>query len=129
MNKGFVLIDYLLLIFILMISLTMMMNIFMIMDNYSFLNQKVQDEIMLYQLRKIMVTSNEFEINNSMLAFDFDNKRWELYHTNNKVILAPGVQVVFDDIDEVYFKHENNLIYICFKRNGQFVERVLTNYD
>ena len=57
-NKGYLLSELIISLLIIAILINVVLSVFKIFGAYQFLNHKVQDEIMIYQLRRIMLVSD-----------------------------------------------------------------------
>jgi len=74
-------------------------------------------------LRKILMLSYDLENNGDSLSFIYKNDDYELYQTNNRLILKPGTQIILNDIDSAEFINKNGCIYLIYETNGKTYER------
>ncbi|MFV0480054.1 MAG: hypothetical protein ACK5LZ_05740 [Anaerorhabdus sp.] len=102
-------------------------GIFTLFKSYDRMDQTAQDEIATYQLRRILVTGTEFEVDDRRVFFMDDAKKQELIIKNGHVYLSPGTRIFYSDIETGHFKVEERCLYVCYNRKGSEVCRVLVN--
>lgn len=86
---------------------------------------EVQDEIAAMQLRRVMFLAYDIEADSSSLYFTAQNRPMELTRTNRHVILKPGTQIYFPDVDECSFAEADGLVWIIYERNSKEYRKVL----
>ena len=128
-KKGFLINDYLITLLVITILFNIIIQLFTIMGNYKFINYKIQDELMIYHIRKIMLLSNDITVSDKRLNFNYKNKEWYLYLGKDKLIMGQGVQVLLDYVDDINFVMENNIIYLEYFRDNQYYKRGIKKYD
>lgn len=128
-NKGLIVEDYLITLLLMSVSLSIIVSVFSIIIKYDFFNELVQDEIMIYQLRRDLLISYNYNMSNNCLSFEKNGKKWKLYYVNNKLILTPGVQVILDNIETLEFSIENDFLYLNYIRNNKLYSKVIMPYD
>ncbi len=87
--------------------------------------EEVQDEIALAQLRRILITGDDYVCSRQEVTFLYHSATVRLYTVNRRVILTPGTQIFLSDIDSAYFYLDNGLLYISYSRMDRTYERVL----
>ena len=89
--------------------------------------QETQDEIALNQLRRIMILSKDIAYSNNSLSFEYHDERWTVSLINDHLVMQPGTQIFFTDIDGVYFTSSSNILYITYTRDNKSYEKALSN--
>lgn len=82
---------------------------------------EIEDELSLYQLRRILLVSYDIYNNYNYLEFNYKDNTCYLSEINNRLVLQPGYQMFLDKIENCYFYEEENVIYVAYtKRNKEF---------
>lgn len=89
-------------------------------------NELIQDEIALSQLRHILNMGTNFQTSGNYLSFTYQNETNELYLINDHLILTPGTQIFFQDIESVQFSTQNGYLYVTYTRKNDIYEAILT---
>lgn len=118
-NRGFISIRYLIALCIAMSILPIVVFVMMQSTNFYFDYSIVNDEMALLQLRRIMLLS--YDVNNygDSLSFLYKNKDYELELINNRLILSPGYQMFLDEVDDLYFDEDGNVLNIYYEKKGK----------
>lgn len=124
-NSGMIMMDYLLSLFIAAMMCPLMVASISLISYRKTDVQSVQDEIAIAQLQRILIISDEYEIQENELAFMNQNRSMYLRKVNGNLIIQPGTQIILVDIDDVSFTEEGNLITCTYSRKGKEYERVL----
>lgn len=122
-KKGFLISDYVITLLVLTIIFNIMIQTFSIISKYQFMNQKLQDELMIYHIRKIMLVADNIEVTHDNIKLKYNLKDRKLYQANDKLILSDGVQVLLDKVLNVKFYIDNNIIYLEYTRNNTLYKR------
>ena len=122
-KKGFLISDYVITLLVLTIIFNIMIQTFSIISKYQFMNQKLQDELMIYHIRKIMLVADNIEVTHDNIKLKYNLKDRKLYQANDKLILSDGVQVLLDKVLNVRFYIDNNIIYLEYTRNNTLYKR------
>lgn len=122
-KKGFLISDYVITLLVLTIIFNIMIQTFSIISKYQFMNQKLQDELMIYHIRKIMLVADNIEVTHDNIKLKYNLKDRKLYQANDKLILSDGVQVLLDKVLNVKFYVDNNIIYLEYTRNNTLYKR------
>ena len=122
-KKGFLISDYVITLLVLTIIFNIMIQTFSIISKYQFMNQKLQDELMIYHIRKIMLVADNIEVTQDNIKLKYNLKDRKLYQANDKPILSDGVQVLLDKVLNVRFYIDNNIIYLEYTRNNTLYKR------
>lgn len=124
-NSGLIMTDYLLSLFIVAVMCPLMVASIALISNRKTDVQSVQDEIAIAQLQRILIISQEYEIQGSELSFVHQNRTMYLRKVNGNLIIQPGTQIILVDVDDVTFNEEDSLITCTYWRDGKEYERVL----
>jgi len=122
-RKGFVSTRALVAIYIILLLLPLAYSAFAFIGNNKFNYNEVSNEIAMTDLRKILMLSYDLDNNGDSLSFIYKGDNYELYQTNNKLILKPGTQIILNDIDNAEFTNKNGCIYLIYETNGKTYER------
>ncbi len=85
-----------------------------------------QDSIALLQLRRILSLSHDFKINSNELTFTYHQDEMTLCHINGNILMKPGTQFYFMNVDEIEFFESNGCIYTTYIRDDHETTNLLT---
>jgi hypothetical protein len=85
-------------------------------------DERIQDQIALVQLQRIMFLTYDLECEGHCLSFRYNGDDCKLYPINGHLILTPGVQIFFQDFDDLYFRQEGDSIYAIIEREDEINE-------
>jgi len=122
-RRGFISTRALIALYVVMLLIPLAYSSFSFVGNNKFNYNEVSNEIALVDLRKILMLAYDLENNDDSLKFIYKGDEYELYETNNKLILKPGTQIFLNDIDSVQFINKNECIYLIYETNGKTYER------
>ena len=125
-NKGFVLEQMLVSLMVMISCIPIVLLCFYILHQQVKENQLIQDEIALSQLRHILNISTDFHHAGSSLSMTYQNESYQLYTINHHLILTPGTQIFFQDIDQASFQEKNGYLYVIYTRKNETYESILT---
>lgn len=75
-----------------------------------------QDSIALIQLRRILSLSHDFKVEGNTLTFTYHEEEMTLRKTNGNILLKPGTQFYFMNVDEIEFFENNGCIWTTYAR-------------
>jgi len=122
-RKGFISTRAVVAIYIVLLLLPLAYSAFAYIGNNKFNYNEVSNEIAMADLRRILMLSYDLENNGDYLSFIYKGDNYELYQTNNKLILKPGTQIILNDIDSIEFINKNGCIYLIYETKGKTYER------
>lgn len=122
---GFALSDLLLTMMIVCMLIPGVMLSISVLQRTLHKDETVQDMIAEYQLRQILLSSYDIHLENNVLCFENKERDMRLSYKNNHVILQPGTQIFFSDIDNAIFYEDNNTWMIHYEREGKTIEKAL----
>lgn len=105
-------------IIVILTILPLVVSILELTSTYNIDYDKVNDEISLLQLRKIMLISYDIENNGDELDFIYHNEDYKLELVNERLILTPGYQVFLNNIDYVFFKQNDGVLSLIYGKDG-----------
>ena len=117
-KRGFLELRSLVAVMVILSILPIIVSIVTIISSYKIDYDFVNDEISLFQLRRIMLIAYDIENNHDELDFIYHNKDYSLSLVNNRLILQPGYQVFLNNIDYVSFDQNNGLLNLTYGRKG-----------
>ena len=126
-RNGVVNIEIIISLVIILMLLPILYQSFFLMTKIDLTDEIIQDEIATYQIRRKLLLSDNFSINNNDLFFDNNGNRWHLYLNNNHLLLSPGSQIIYNDIEKVSFEKNGNVIYVTYVRNKKNITRIIGN--
>lgn len=128
-QRGSVLVEYLLtLMIILMLMPITIMSISVISKGLEE-QEEIQDSIATYQLRRMLLISYDKYIEDGCLYFDYQNETRKLSLVNGNLIIQPGTQFVYTDIDEASFYMIDNAIFLSYVRGSETYEKVIATNE
>ena len=118
-RRGFIELRTIIALIVTICLLPIVVNIISACSNLKFEYDYINDEISLYQLRRILLISYDLKNNGSSLEFIYHNNDYSLNIINNRLVLQPGYQMFLDNVDYLEFKEEGNAIYIEYEKNNK----------
>lgn len=88
--------------------------------------QSVQDEIAAMQLRRLFALAEDIEVSYAVVDLTYQKKRMSLHLSNDNVILSPGTQICFTNVEDCRFVTEDGILVIVIERENSSVEKVLS---
>ncbi|MCI5774572.1 MAG: ComGF family competence protein [Erysipelotrichaceae bacterium] len=123
-KRGSTYIDTLIVLLITLAFLPLSLSCFKIASHFSY-DEHLQNEIGILQLRNILALSQNIQVTTNTLTFKYAGKIYELYETNERLILTPGTQIILCDIQQVYFNLEGKIIYINYVQEDKSFKKAL----
>jgi hypothetical protein len=124
-NRGVISIEILISLSITLMLLPVVYQSLYLITKIKMFDEVIQDEIATYQLRRKLLVAENFDISKEDLYFDCDGNRWHLYLNNNHLLLTPGSQFVYNDIDDINFSVNNNLLTVSYTRSNYLEKRII----
>ena len=118
LRRGFIELRSVVAIMVILSILPIIVSVLTIISNYKIDYDFVNDEISLFQLRRIMLISYDVNNNYDSLNFIYHGKDFELSTVNNRLVLQPGYQVFLNNIDYANFSYDDGLLNLTYGRNG-----------
>lgn len=127
-NRGTVLIDYLLTLLIVVMMIPVIILSISIISHALKQPYCLQDLVATYQLRRILVLSYSPHIEEDDLYFTYKKKEMKLSLINENIILTPGTQIFYIDVDTCMFYVENHVIYVQYEREEDAYTEAIAKY-
>lgn len=124
-NRGSVLAEYLLTLLIVLSLIPITLMSLSIISTTLKHDETIQDTIANYQLRRMLALSYDAYLEDDTLYFTSQNEERRLSLKNNKLIIQPGTQIVYVDIDDAYFIEEGNTFYLTYTRGDRTYETAI----
>lgn len=124
-NRGSVLAEYLLTLIIVLSLIPITLMSLSILSKTLDSNELIQDTIATYQLRRTLALSYDAYIEDDVLYFNYQNEERKLSLVNHKLIIQPGTQIIYINIDEANFVQDSNSIILYYTRGNHTYERAL----
>lgn len=118
-RRGFIELRTIIALIVTICLLPIVVNIISACSNLKFEYDYINDEISLYQLRRILLISYDLKNNGSSLEFIYHNNDYSLNIINNRLVLQPGYQMFLDNVDYLEFVQEGNTIYVEYTKNNE----------
>ena len=80
---------------------------------------EMQDLLSVHQLETLFLTAIIQEVNLNEVELVIGEELFYLEEVNNKIILSPGTQIYFLDLESSCFEIEGNRLLIYFERKGK----------
>ena len=125
-RRGSILTEFLIVLMIMVATLPLTVQLIQVTSNVNHHQTEIQDMISSYQLRRILLLSYDIEGSNEALTFEYNNEQFVLNVVNNKLLLQPGTQIYYPDIDDGYFVKEGNVWCFVYQRGHEEYEIPLT---
>lgn len=85
----------------------------------------VQDETGAQQLRRMIALSSDIQVSDSEIDLVYRQKEMRLHLSGENVILTPGTQYCFTEVDDCSFYLDGKVIRMVLERENETVEKVL----
>ena len=118
-RRGFTSLRTIVALLITMSILPIAVDVISYASNLKYEYDLVNDEISLFQLRRILLIAYDVNNNGYSLDFIYHNDDYSLSLINNRLVLQPGYQMFLDNVDYLEFKEEGNAIYIEYEKNNK----------
>ncbi len=79
----------------------------------------IQDELAISQIRHIINVSSDFSAEGSSLYFTYHGRFSSFSLINGKLILKPGTQIFLSELDDAFFRIEDEIIIVSFSHPEQ----------
>lgn len=77
----------------------------------------------------MLLISYDKYIEDGCLYFDYQNETRKLSLVNGNLIIQPGTQFVYTDIDEASFYMIDNAIFLSYVRGSETYEKVIATNE
>ncbi len=125
-QRGTILVDFLLTLLISVSLLPIVLCCISVLSKGLIRNYQLQDMIATNQLRRILAISYNLNIEEHTLYFQYQKKEMHLEMVNDNIIIQPGTQIIYTNVDSCEFVLEDDVISICYERNGKKYEEAIT---
>ena len=124
-RAGFVLSDFLAALCVVVLMVPLMTMCLGVLKGSLVFDERLQDEIALLQLRKILLISYDIEVSPQVLSFRYQARDMRLSLVNRRLIIQPGTQIFLSEIDGASFLEKDGMIEVIYSRGEQEYEKVL----
>lgn len=124
-RKGFTLIESLFSLFILSLSislLTMVLPCLLVMEKY---HVTIEDEIALYQLRKLILYASDITFTEEELNFYYMEDFVSLSLEKGRVVRKKGYVIYMDGLTDSYFSKKKGCLFLNYEKNKTQKKRFL----
>jgi hypothetical protein len=125
-TNGTILVDFLLSLFITVSLIPIILTCLVVLSKGLVKDESLQDSIATYQLRRILALSYDPYIEDDTLYFQYRKKEMKLSYVNENIIIQPGTQIIYTNVDSCAFVEGNDAISIVYQRNGKDYEETIT---
>ena len=123
--KGYILKDFLLGIIVFMMLFPVVVKSAEIVSGLNFVDAQLGDELSILQLRRKMIISENIVINGNSISFIIGDTEFTLKLEEHRLYLTPGYQLFLNDIDGLWFKNIDGMIFIEYEKNNKRYERYI----
>ncbi len=124
-RNGIILQDFICSLLIVLLCLPITIASIKILHQNLQFEETIQDRIVSLQFRKILLLSEEISTNGNELYFTYHGRQMRASCKNHHVIIQPGTQIMFSDIDTATFESKDQIIIITYTRKGKEYHEVL----
>lgn len=89
--------------------------------------ENVQDLIASYQLKRILLLAYDKDIIENRLIFTYQNREMYLLEVNENIIIQPGTQIMYANVENTKIYQRNNVIYLSYERYDKQYEQAIAN--
>ncbi len=112
-----------------LIVLPILLITFHFVADLPFFYHELSGNIAISQLRKTLLLAYDIELSDHSLSFRYQGKGNSLYLVNNHLILTPGTQIIYEDVDDVYFYEADGAIYMEVLKGQEYEKFCLSSKD
>jgi len=116
-RKGVININILVGLGVILALIPILMTTFKLMLNISLVDEIIQNEIATLQIRRILLLAEEISVSPQQISYTLDEKSWEIKYLNNHIVLSPGSQIIYENVEDVSFYIEDKMIYVKYNYN------------
>lgn len=118
-------IDLLLTIMIVLLLIPVVMVSMQVLIGSLHFEENVQDMIASYQLRRILLLAYDKQVSENALSFTYQNSQMHLSQVNQNIIIQPGTQIMYANVENTMIYQDGNVIYLRYERYGkEYVEAI-----
>lgn len=128
-KRGFSKLELVVSVYIFLLLLPLLLNIYKSIASLDFYYYDVSGNMSIVQLRKILLLSYDIEVNDNYLSFNYQDKDYEIYLTNDHLIMTPGTQIIYEDVLDASFYIENDCIYLEILKDEKYEKICLAKAD
>lgn len=128
-QRGSVLVEYLLTLMIVLLLMPITVMSISVISKGLYNQEEIQDSIASYQLRRMLLLSYDTYIEEGCLYFNYQNETRKLSLVNGNLIIQPGTQFVYTDIDEASFYMNDNTIILSYVRGNKTYEKAIATKE
>lgn len=121
-RRGSILLEFLIALSMMLMCLPILVNSMNSFQPLLNRNYEIQDLISANQIRKILLTSYDVTLEDNVIYFRHDGKDFKLSFINQYLVLQPGTQIYFPDIENAVFTYNNQILYLLYERNNKEYE-------
>ncbi len=125
-RDGTVLVDFLMTLLITVLLIPIVVFCLSVLSKCLVVDGSLQDMVATYQLRRILALSYDPYLEEDTLYFRYRKKDMRLSLVNDHIIIQPGTQIIYNNVDTCSFYEENDVIYIVYEREGKEYHEALT---
>ncbi len=125
-KRGSILIDYLLTMMIVSMMIPIVVMALSVLTDCLQQQSIIQDMIASYQLRRILALSYDPFIEGDTLYFTYRTTQMRLSKVNSHIILQPGTQIMYTNVDACSFLQDESGIWVVYERDDQETKEILT---
>ena len=86
-------------------------------------DQQLMDETAAIQLRRILLTAYDLKTDGGAVYFQAQGRNMTLSLVNRNIIIQPGTQIIFADVDSARFYTDENTLIVVYERDAEIFEK------
>lgn len=118
-NRGFTSLRTIIALIVTLTILPIAVNIIAYTSSIKFEYDLINDELSIYQLRRIMLIAYDVYNDGNSLNFIYHNDDYSLSEINGRLVLKPGYQVFLDNIDYLEFIEEGDAVWLRYEKDNK----------
>lgn len=122
-TNGYTMVELLFSLMIMSLSITLISSVLTIVPKLMNEDERIQDEIALFQIRHMTLLSEELSVSFDTLEMRYLNRDVVIYQDRNRLIKAEGYQILMQNIESVEFVQEGGCIYMIYEKVNQDEEK------
>ncbi len=111
---------------VMIMFLPMVISMLRILSTYELMDETIQDEISLYQMRRILILGEDIKVKGGELKYYLDGDK-KIKMNENHFYITPGTQILITQVELGNFERDSGIVYIQYSRGGKKYRRVIIN--
>ena len=119
-KHGYAILDVIISLLIICISMPLVYSSYKIIANNEMFPVVIQDQIALTQLRRIMNTCYDIDIQYDTLSCIYKDEVISIQTSSNNTFISDGTLIIFSGVSDIFFTVQQIRIYLNYLRNKKW---------